>query len=211
MNEIVADKLALYLLQIKAIKLNPQNPFTWTSGWRSPIYCDNRKTLSYPEVRTYIKQSLADLIQKQYPSANKIAGVATAGIPHGALVADLLNLPFAYVRTQAKTHGLKNTIEGEIKEGDDVVVIEDLISTGKSSIAAIQSIREVGAKVIGLGAIFTYGFDIANNNFLTNKCDFFALSSYSALLKKALEQNFIEEEQLPSLHAWRMDPENWHN
>jgi orotate phosphoribosyltransferase len=164
-NNVVAREVAEYLLEIKAVILNPQEPFTWTSGIKSPIYCDNRKTLSYPKVRTYIKTAFSDIINEEFKGADVIAGVATAGIPHGALVADVLNLPFVYVRDKAKGHGLENQIEGKLEKGQKIVVIEDLISTGGSSLKAVDALTQAGGTVLGLGAIFTYGFDKADKAF----------------------------------------------
>src|SRR5215217_3641512 len=183
-------KVAEFLLQIKAIKLQPNNPFTWASGWKSPIYCDNRITLSHPSVRTYIRQKLAQLIQEEYGAVDVIAGVATAGIPQGVLVAQELGLPFIYVRAKAKEHGTGSLIEGEISPGQRVVVIEDLISTGKSSLQAVHALRDAGYTVAGLAAIFSYGFDIAEENFKEAKCPFITLSNYNALLKYAEQHQY---------------------
>jgi orotate phosphoribosyltransferase len=180
-NEI-EQQVAEFLLQIKAIKLQPDNPFTWASGWKSPIYCDNRVTLSYPSIRTYIRQKLSLVIQEEFGSVGCIAGVATAGIPQGALVAQELGLPFIYVRAKPKEHGTGNMIEGEIMPGQRIVVIEDLISTGKSSLQAVEALREAGYEVAGLAAIFSYGFDVAEENFKKAKCRYITLSNYSAML-----------------------------
>lgn len=196
-------------MQIKAIKLQPANPFTWASGWKSPIYCDNRITLSHPTIRTYIRQKLSELIQEEFGSASVIAGVATAGIPQGALVAQELGLPFIYVRSKAKEHGTKSLIEGEINPGQRVVVVEDLISTGKSSLQAVKALREAGYEVAGLVAIFSYGFDISTENFAEAKCRFATLSNYSALVNYAVEHNFIQTSDLELLNDWRKNPSEW--
>lgn len=205
----IEQKIAEFLLQIKAIKLQPSNPFTWASGWKSPIYCDNRITLSYPTIRTYIRQKLSLLIQEQFGTVDCIAGVATAGIPQGALVAQELGLPFIYVRAKAKEHGTGSLIEGEIKEGQRVVLIEDLISTGKSSLQAVQALKDAGCLVAGLAAIFTYGFEQADENFKEAKCPYFTLSNYSALINYAAEHQMIQASDLKLLEDWRKNPENW--
>jgi len=205
----IEQQVAEFLLQIKAIKLQPNNPFTWASGWKSPIYCDNRVTLSHPAIRTYIRQKLSQLIQEEFGAVGCIAGVATAGIPQGALVAQELGLPFIYVRSKPKDHGTGNMIEGEIMEGKRVAVIEDLISTGKSSLQAVDALRAAGYDVAGLAAIFTYGFDVAADNFKQAKCRYVTLSNYSALLKYAEEQQYISANQLELLNQWREDPANW--
>ncbi len=197
------------MLQIKAIKLQPNNPFTWASGWRSPIYCDNRITLSHPTIRTYIRQKLSELVQEEYGAASVIAGVATAGIPQGALVAQELGLPFIYVRSKPKEHGTQSLIEGEINPGQRVVVVEDLISTGKSSIQAVHALREAGFEVAGLVAIFSYGFDIATENFAEAKCRFTTLSNYSALVEYAVEHNYIQKSDFELLSDWRKNPSEW--
>ncbi|WP_256004380.1 orotate phosphoribosyltransferase [Pedobacter deserti] len=202
-------KVAEFLLQIKAIKLQPNNPFTWASGWKSPIYCDNRITLSHPSVRTYIRQKLSQLIQEEFGSVDLIAGVATAGIPQGALVAQELGLPFAYVRAKAKEHGTGSLIEGEIVEGQRVVVIEDLISTGKSSLQAVEALRNAGLSVAGLVAIFTYGFDQADENFKEAKCRYATLSNYNALIEYAAEHSFIGTNEVDLLTKWRRNPATW--
>jgi orotate phosphoribosyltransferase len=203
------QKVAEFLLQIKAIKLQPNNPFTWASGWKSPIYCDNRVTLSHPAIRTYIRQRLAELVQEEFGSVGCIAGVATAGIPQGVLVAQELGLPFAYVRPKPKEHGMGNQIEGEIKDGQRVVVIEDLISTGKSSLQAVDALRAAGHDVVGLAAIFSYGLNEATENFKSAKCRFVTLSNYNALLQTAEEQQFIFRDDVEILKKWREDPANW--
>lgn len=207
----VEQKVAESLLQIKAIKLQPSNPFTWASGWKSPIYCDNRITLSHPSIRTYIRQQLSSLIQEEFGSVSVIAGVATAGIPQGVLVAQDLGLPFIYVRAKAKEHGTGNLIEGEFTPGQRVIVVEDLISTGKSSLQAVQALREAGCEVAGLVGIFNYGFDAAEENFKNAKCRFLTLSNYSALIEYAAEHNFVSAEDLNILRKWRENPEAWGN
>ena len=208
LNE-VEQKVAESLLQIKAIKLQPKSPFTWASGWKSPIYCDNRITLSHPAIRTYIRQQLAQLIQEEFGSVEMISGVATAGIPQGVLVAQDLGLPFTYVRSSAKGHGRQNLIEGEIVEGQRVVVVEDLISTGKSSLQAVHALREAGCNVVGLVSIFTYGFDEASKNFADAKCPLFSLCNYDALIQVAVKNSYVLESDVEFLQSWRKDPANW--
>lgn len=207
--EVTENLIAKTLLQINAIKLNPTNPYTWASGWKSPIYCDNRKILSFPKARDIVKKAFADLIKEKYGNVDVIAGVATGAIAHGALVADLLNLPFIYVRSSSKGHGLENLIEGVLEAGQKVVVIEDLISTGGSSIKAVEAIREKQAQVLGMMAIFSYGFEIALNNFKNAQCQLDILSNYNTLLKIAIETGYIKSEQLDALNSWRHNPENW--
>jgi orotate phosphoribosyltransferase len=202
-------KVAEFLLQIKAIKLQPNNPFTWASGWKSPIYCDNRVTLSHPSIRTYIRQKLTQLVQEEYGSVDLIVGVATAGIPQGALVAQELGLPFAYVRAKAKEHGTGSLIEGEIVEGQRAVLVEDLISTGKSSLAAVAALRDAGLSVAGLVSIFTYGFDVADENFAAAKCRYSSLSNYNALIEYASEHSFIASSDIDLLRKWRENPAEW--
>ena len=202
-------KVAEFLLQIKAVKLQPNNPFTWASGWKSPIYCDNRISLSHPSVRTYIRQKLAQLIQEEYGAVDVIAGVATAGIPQGVLVAQELGLPFIYVRSKAKEHGTGSLIEGEVIEGQRVVVIEDLISTGKSSLQAVEALRGAGLSVAGLVAIFTYGFQQADDNFAAAKCRFSTLSNYKALIDYAAEHAIIAKSDIEFLNKWRENPSEW--
>lgn len=202
-------KVAEFLLQIKAIKLQPNNPFTWASGWKSPIYCDNRVTLSHPSIRTYIRQKLTQLIQEEFGSVDLIAGVATAGIPQGVLVAQELGLPFAYVRAKAKEHGTGSLIEGEIFEGQRVVVVEDLISTGKSSLQAVNALKDAGLSVAGLVSIFTYGFDIADENFKEAKCRYATLSNYNTLIQYAAENSFIAQSDVDVLNQWRRNPAEW--
>ena len=205
----VRSQIASELLKIKAIKLQPSNPFTWASGWKSPIYCDNRITLSHPDLRTLIKDSFVYEIKERFPKVEVIAGVATAGIPQGALVADALGLPFIYVRDKAKSHGMTNRIEGEAKEGKNVVVIEDLISTAGSSIRAIDALKDAKMNVVGLGAIFTYGFSVAEESLSDAGVLSFTLSDYHALLNVALQENAITDDELDSLNEWRIDPSNW--
>lgn len=197
------------LLQIEAIQLRPESPFTWASGWRSPIYCDNRLTLSYPGIRTLISKGLAELCQHHYPNAGCVAGVATAGIPHGLLLAEALNLPFVYVRADAKKHGKQNKIEGRIPEGVEVVIVEDLISTGGSSLRAVDALRDAGANVIGLLALFTYGFDVAIKAFNNSSVPFYTLTDYNQTIETAIAEGKIREDQRGLLNQWRQDPENW--
>ncbi|MCH7658358.1 MAG: orotate phosphoribosyltransferase [Bacteroidetes bacterium] len=202
-------KIGEYLLQIKAIKLEPANPFTWASGWKSPIYCDNRKTLSYPVIRTFIRDAFAEIIREKYQQTGVIAGVATGAIAHGALIAQELDIPFVYVRPGAKSHGLGNKIEGVVKEGQKVLVIEDLISTGGSSLRAVSALRDAGCNVLGMQAIFTYGFALAEDNFKNAKCNLATLSNYNDLIELALESGYIDKDQLETLKMWRKDPANW--
>lgn len=205
----IEKKIAEYLLQIKAIKLQPSNPFTWASGWKSPIYCDNRMTLSFPEVRTYIRDSFAGRIREIYPGTEVIAGVATGAIAHGALVADLLQLPFIYVRSGAKEHGLGNQIEGHFEKGQKVVVIEDLISTGGSSLGAVKALREAGCEVLGMIAIFTYGFKKATDAFASESCRLDTLSNYGVLVETAVPSGYITDDDVETLKKWRTDPSVW--
>ncbi|MEN0055409.1 MAG: orotate phosphoribosyltransferase [Mucilaginibacter sp.] len=208
-NEI-EQQVAEFLLQIKAIKLQPNNPFTWASGWKSPIYCDNRVTLSHPSIRTYIRQQLTIAIQEKFGSVGCIAGVATAGIPQGALVAQELGLPFIYVRSKPKDHGTGSLIEGDVTTtGKRVVVIEDLISTGKSSLQAVEALRAAGYEVAGLAAIFSYGFDIADENFKQANCPYVTLSNYNALIKYAEENQYIADKDVAVLKQWRENPAAW--
>ncbi len=202
-------KVAEFLLQIKAIKLQPDKPFTWASGLKSPIYCDNRKTLSYPKIRTYIRQHFVELINAEYGKPDVIAGVATGGIAIGALVAQEMGLPFVYVRSEAKKHGLTNMIEGDIESGQNVVVVEDLVSTGSSSIKAVDALREKGCVVKGMVAIFTYGFDEATTNFKKAKCRLETLTNYNALINAAVKKEYIVENDLKSLKEWRANPSTW--
>jgi len=201
-------EVAKKLLQIKAIKLSPQKPFTWASGWRSPIYCDNRTLLSFPEVRSFVVDQFV-AVAKHFEPFDAVAGVATAGIPHGALLAYRLDSPFIYVRSKAKAHGRQNRIEGRLEQGQRVLVIEDLISTGGSSIEAVQALREAGAEVVGVLAIFTYGFDRAVQTFAEADCSFETLSNYDILLAEAADQKYITPEEQQLLAEWRKSPETW--
>ena len=201
--------IAEKLLQINAVKLNPQNPFTWASGWKSPIYCDNRKILSYAHVRDYIKSEMTNAVFTEFPDADVIAGVATAGIPWGVLVADLLSLPFIYVRSKPKEHGMGNQIEGVLNAGQKVVVIEDLISTGKSSLEAVKAIQEAQGEVIGLCSVFTYEFPVSQQIFEAENIRTLSLSNYSSLTDVALEKKIISEEEVTLLKSWRENPSEW--
>lgn len=206
-----ALKIADFLLQIKAVKLSPTEPFIWSSGMKSPIYCDNRKTLSFPAIRTAIRQTFSKQIKKEFETVDVIAGVATGGIAIGALVAEEMGLPFIYVRSSAKGHGLGNQIEGEFHSGQRVVVIEDLISTGGSSLKAVEALREAKCNVLGLAAIFSYGFQIAKDNFKNAKCTYFTLSNYELLVELAVKENYVSEKDLESLNNWKNNPENWNS
>jgi orotate phosphoribosyltransferase len=205
LERLVAEKL----LKVKAIKLQPANPFTWASGWKSPIYCDNRKTLSYPNVRSFIKLELARVISEKYENAEAIAGVATGAIAQGALVADLLGLPFVYIRATPKDHGLENLIEGELRPGSKVVVIEDLVSTGGSSLKAVEAIRNFGCDVIGMVAIFTHGFPVSEKKFKNAKVPLTTLSNYDAVIEEAVRTDYISQTEIATLQEWRRDPANW--
>ena len=209
LNNDKALKVAEFLLQIKAVKLQPNNPFQWSSGWNSPIYCDNRKVLSYPKVRTFVRQTFVSAITEYYGEPDMIAGVATGGIAIGALIAEEMGIPFIYVRSSAKAHGMQNQIEGAYEKGQNVVVIEDLISTGGSSIKAIEALREGGLEIKGLAAIFTYGFDVAIKNFKDAECDFITLSNYDLLIEQAVADNYVTSEDVESLSNWKTNPENW--
>ena len=209
MTTISEKQVAEKLLQVQAVKLSPASPFTWASGWKSPIYCDNRKTLSYPYVRDYIKSELCNLVFTTFPDAAVIAGVATAGIPHGALVADQLKLPFIYVRSKPKEHGMGNQIEGVLQPGQQVVVVEDLISTGKSSLEAVQAIRAAGGEVVGMVSIFNYGFDVAVKAFEAAGVPFHSLSNYYALIALAEEKGIVTADEIATLQAWRTAPDQW--
>jgi orotate phosphoribosyltransferase len=204
-----AAKIAEYLLEINAVKLSPDAPFTWTSGWKSPIYSDNRLSLSHPHVRNFIKTSLGELVKNEFPEAQAIIGVATAGIAPGSLVADEINLPFGYVRSEAKKHGMGKQVEGDIKPGQKVVVVEDLVSTGKSSLQAVQSLRDYGCEVLGMVSIFTYGFDAAKLAFDEAQCPYFSLSNYNVLVDVAVGKNIIQPEQMSVLAEWRKSPDTW--
>ncbi|MFH0892920.1 MAG: orotate phosphoribosyltransferase [Bacteroidota bacterium] len=208
-NNETAVKMADFLLQIKAIKLQPAKPFTWASGWKSPIYCDNRITLSFPRVRTFIRQEFSKAVIEQFGTPDVIAGVATGGIAHGALVAQELSLPFVYVRSESKKHGMENLVEGYIEKGQNVVVIEDLISTGGSSLKAVTALRERGCTVKGMAAIFTYAFEVADKGFAKEKCPLFTLTNYPVLIQRALENGIITEQHLESLKKWRESPDTW--
>lgn len=210
-DSIVSRKIAEQLLQIKAIKLQPEKPFTWASGWKSPIYCDNRVSLSYPVVRTYIRQKLAAQIEKSYGKPDIIAAVATAAIAQGALVAEAMGLPFVYVRSSAKDHGRENLIEGEIHSGQTVVVIEDLISTGQSSLKAVMALRQAGCNVKGMISIFNYGFDISKKNFEEALCPVVSLCDYQVLIEQAAESNYVKSSEIETLEKWRQAPEVWGN
>lgn len=208
-NKKTAQEIAKYLLEIKAIRLKPQDPFIWASGWKSPIYCDNRLSLSYPEIRVFIKNSLAKAIQDNFPGVEAIAGVATAGIPQGALVADSLGLPFLYVRSKAKGHGMENMIEGKITPGQKVVVIEDLVSTGGSSLKAVEDLRANKFDVLGMLSIFTYGFDVAKSNFENANVRLICLSDYDSMLSQAVSESYVSEDDVATLQKWREDPGIW--
>lgn len=205
LETIFAEKL----LKVKAIKLQPENPFTWASGWKSPFYCDNRKTLSYPDLRSFVKIELTRIILEQFADADAVAGVATGAIAQGALVADALGLPFVYVRSKPKDHGLENLIEGELKPGMKVVVVEDLISTGGSSLKAVEAIRQNGCDVVGMVASYTYGFDVAAEAFKQADVRLVTLTNYDAVVDAALRTGYITEAHLPLLHQWRKDPAHW--
>ena len=209
LNKDTAKKTAELLLKIKAIKLSPNEPFTWASGWKSPIYCDNRVTLSFPVIRNFLQENLAKFIKDEYGTPDVIAGVATGAIGIGMLVAQQLDLPFIYVRPEAKKHGRKNQIEGIVPTGKNVVVVEDLISTGKSSLNAVKALNEVDANVKGMVAIFNYGFDIATENFKQATLDLHTLSNYENLLEQALDTNYITEEQQKTLQSWKINPAEW--
>lgn len=207
--EATAGPIASKLMEIGAIKLSHEKPFTWSSGWKSPVYCDNRLSLSYPEVRSYIKHSLVRAVRETFPNADTIAGVATAGVPQGALVAEELQWPFVYVRPKPKDHGLENLIEGRIQKGQSVVLVEDLISTGGSSLRAAAALRDAGAVVKGMVAIFTYGFATAEESFARENVDLVCLCDFDHLLQEALRKEFINEDQLAHVKAWRLDPGHW--
>ena len=205
LETITAEKL----LKIKAVKLQPSNPFTWASGWKSPIYCDNRKLMSYPDIRNFLKVQFARIIFEKYPHVEAIAGVASGAIAPGALVADLLGLPFVYVRATPKDHGLENLIEGDLKPNQKVVVVEDLVSTGLSSLKAVEAIRKDGADVIGMVSIFSYGFPIATQNLKDANVELTSLSNYDAILDEALRTEYIDESELETLQEWREKPDTW--
>ena len=207
--QTVEKAVAKSLMDIQAVLLRPENPFTWASGWKSPFYCDNRKTLSYPALRDFIKIEYARVIQERFGQVDAIAGVATGAIAMGALVADLLNLPFVYVRSAPKDHGLENLIEGDLRPGMKVVVVEDLISTGGSSLKAVQAVRNNGCEVIGMVASYTYGFDVAEKAFADANVELITLTNYEAVLEVAQETGYITEDELPLLNEWRKDPAHW--
>lgn len=208
-NKDTAEKTAELLLQINAIKLNPRNPFVWASGWNSPIYCDNRITLSFPAVRNYIRNEFSKNIEKQFGKPDVIAGVATGAIGIGILVAESLGLPFVYVRPEPKKHGRLNQVEGYLQKGQNVIVVEDLISTGKSSLLAVEALKEAGANIKGMAAIFSYGFDVATDNFKNANVDLFTLSNYENLLPLAVAKRYITEEEEITLQEWRKNPSTW--
>lgn len=204
-----AANLAKFLLEINAVKLNPDNPFIWTSGIHSPIYCDNRMVLSFPPVRTFVKNALAEMVKEHFPNGNVLAGIATAGIPHGALAADVLEMPYCYVRPEPKKHGLKNQIEGKLNPGDKVILIEDLISTGKSSLQAVEAVREAGAEVVGLLALFTYGFQSAKDKFAEAGVPFFTISSFPVLCEVAVQNGFLAADKLQPVLDFAANPQDW--
>lgn len=204
-EKIFAEKL----LKVNAIKLQPEQPFTWASGWKSPFYCDNRKTLAFPALRTFVKLQLSRIVAERYPEADAIAGVATGAIAQGALVADELALPFAYVRSKPKDHGMANLIEGDLQPGMKVVVVEDLISTGGSSLKAVEALRQHGCEVLGMVAAYTYGFPVAEEAFAAAGVTLTTLTNYEAVVETALQTGYIEQSHVPMLAAWRKDPANW--
>lgn len=208
-NKDTAEKTAELLLQINAIKLNPENPFTWASGWKSPIYCDNRLILSFPIIRNYVRDEFAKNIEKQFGKPDVIAGVATGAIGIGILVAESLGVPFVYVRPEAKKHGRQNQVEGFLQKGQNVVVVEDLISTGNSSLMAVEALRNEGANIKGMAAIFTYGFGVAEENFKNANIDLYTLSNYENLLELAVQKQYITEEQQSTLQEWNAIPSTW--
>ena len=209
LNKDTSKKTAELLLKIKAIKLSPNEPFNWASGWKSPIYCDNRVTLSYPAVRVFLKEEMAKIVELQYGKPDVIAGVATGAIAIGVLVAQVLGVPFIYVRPEPKKHGRKNQIEGHLESGQNVVVIEDLISTGSSSLNAVEALKEAGAVVKGMVAIFSYGFDVADKNFTEKNVSLTTLSNYDNLIEQALESDYVSEKELLTLKEWRSEPSKW--
>ena len=202
-------KVAKLLMDIQAVFLRPNDPFTWASGWKSPFYCDNRKTLSYPDLRSFVKIETSRLILERFPEAEAVAGVATGAIPQGAMVADTLNMPFVYVRSKPKDHGLENLIEGELKPGTKVVVVEDLISTGGSSLKAVEAIRNYGCEVVGMVASYTYGFDVAEKAFKEAGVELVTLTNYEAVVAQALSTGYIKEEEVELLNQWRQAPSEW--
>lgn len=208
-NEDTARTTAEFLLQIKAVKLSPEEPFTWASGIISPIYCDNRITLSFPSIRTYIRQEFVKSISEHFGVVDCIAGVATGGIAQGALVAEELGLPFVYIRSSKKGHGMENKIEGKIEKGQSVVVVEDLVSTGNSSLTAVEALKEAGCTVKGMVAIFSYNLDLAEKNFEKENCQLITLSDYNTLIQTAVESNYIQDDDLQALIKWRENPKKW--
>lgn len=204
-----SKQFAEKLMQIKALQMNLQKPYTWASGWNSPVYCDNRKVLSYPYVRDFVKSELANMVLEHFPEAEVIAGVATAGIAHGVMAADLLKLPFIYVRSKPKEHGMGNQVEGVLEPGQKVVIVEDLVSTGKSSLQVAEVLRELGAEVIGMCALFTYGFPVADEAFAKANVPLHTISNYAALMEVAEEAGIIKAEEKATLEQWRIDPGNW--
>ncbi len=207
----VEREFAERLLAVQAIKLQPENPFTWASGWKSPFYCDNRKTLSYPDLRTFVKDNLAAMVRTYFPEATAVAGVATGAIAQGALVSDVLLLPFCYVRSKPKDHGMGNLIEGTLPQGSKVVVVEDLISTGGSSLKAVEALRAAGFEVVGMVAAYTYGFPVAEEAFQAAGVKLVTLTNYQSVVTAATETGYISPEQQPTLNEWRKDPANWRN
>lgn len=207
--DTLAQIFAAKLLNVKAIKLQPEQPFTWASGWKSPFYCDNRKTLAFPALRTFVKLELARLVAEKYPEADAVAGVATGAIAQGALVADVLGLPFAYVRSKPKDHGMANLIEGDLHKGQKVVVVEDLISTGGSSLKAVEALRQHGCEVIGMVASYTYGFPVAEEAFRAAQVELTTLTNYEAVVEVALATGYIRSEHVELLHQWRANPAEW--
>ena len=208
-REEIAKKVAEQLLQIKAIKINPENPFKWASGWNSPIYCDNRKVLSYPDTRAQVCDFFVQTIEANYKDVEVIAGVATGGIALGVMVAERLNLPFVYVRAAAKKHGMQNLVEGALDPNKNIVVVEDLISTGMSSLNAVEALRESEANILGMVAIFTYGFEQASQNFEEANVDLQVLSNYNVLIEEATKLGYVSENNIKSLQEWRVNPSNW--
>jgi len=208
-NRDSALKVAEFLLQVKAVKLQPENPFTWASGWKSPIYCDNRVTLSYPKIRTFIRQNYVDVILENFGKPDVIAGVATGGIAQGALIAQELGVPFIYIRSASKGHGMQNLIEGHLESGQSVVVIEDLVSTGKSSLQAVEALRNANASIKGMAAIFTYGFELAEKAFADADVTLVTLTDYTHLVKQAVKADYIDQKVVSSLENWRLSPDTW--
>ena len=210
-NDLIAKQMAKYLLDIQAVKLNVKEPFTWASGIKSPIYCDNRKILSYPDIRTYVCNSMTEIIKAKYPEAEIIAGVATGAIAIGMLAAQALNLPYIYIRSSQKDHGLQNKIEGILEKNKKVVVIEDLVSTGKSSLDAVHAVREAGARVLGMVAIYTYGLPASVDNFNNAQCNLTTLTNYDTTITAALDIEYIKGDELETLKDWKKNPSEWHN